>query len=586
MSKTGIARDREIILNARGKGKVATLGAFARLSGPGWLQSAITLGGGSLASSLYLGVLAGASLLWLQPLAMVLGVIMLSAISYVTLSTQQRPFQAIRDHVNPVLAWGWAIAVMMANLVWSLPQFSLGVASVRQNLLPGLVGAGVMPDWLGKLIVCSVIVIICSVVVLSYDRGSRGVHRFEILLKCVVALIVLAFFGVVLKMSFTDGGLAWGEIFKGFIPQLSLLSSPADTFTPFINDVAPQFQDFWKDKIVGQQRDVMISAAATAVGINMTFLLPYSMLKRGWDKDFRGMAIFDLATGLFIPFILVTSCVVIASAAQFHTRYAEGLVSAATAEGISVEAPPQQVGRFNKIVTARIKNEMGAEAFNALSAEEKAGRVENLPAADKIMAATLIKRDAFDLADSLAPLTGDIFAQYVFGLGVVGMAISTIIILMLINGFVFCEMIRVPSRGTPYRIGSMMALVGVLGPFIWTGGKAQFWLAVPTSVFGMALLPIAYFTFYMLMNQKTLLGSNMPRGVKRLVWNLLMAVATTMAFLGSLWSLWSKQHWKGVGVFVVFGVLVVIGHFYRTSHPVAVKDTEELMDEDLVETKS
>ena len=48
------------------------IGAYVKLSGPGWLQSAITLGGGSLASSLFLGVLAGYSLLWLQPVAIVL----------------------------------------------------------------------------------------------------------------------------------------------------------------------------------------------------------------------------------------------------------------------------------------------------------------------------------------------------------------------------------------------------------------------------------------------------------------------------------------------------------------------------------
>ena len=32
----------------------------------------------------------------------------------------------------------------------------------------------------------------------------------------------------------------------------------------------------------------MIAAAATAVGINMTFLLPYSMLARGWDNPSVG----------------------------------------------------------------------------------------------------------------------------------------------------------------------------------------------------------------------------------------------------------------------------------------------------------
>ena len=46
-----IARNRQLLVAAQEKGRFSTLGAFFRLSGPGWLQSAITLGGGSLGSS-------------------------------------------------------------------------------------------------------------------------------------------------------------------------------------------------------------------------------------------------------------------------------------------------------------------------------------------------------------------------------------------------------------------------------------------------------------------------------------------------------------------------------------------------------
>ncbi len=72
-----------------------------QLSGPGWLQSAITLGGGSLAGALFLGVLGGTSLMWLQLVAIIMGVIMLSAISYVTLSTGGRPFRGDQRRNQP-----------------------------------------------------------------------------------------------------------------------------------------------------------------------------------------------------------------------------------------------------------------------------------------------------------------------------------------------------------------------------------------------------------------------------------------------------------------------------------------------------
>ena len=41
------------------KGTGAKLALYTRRSGPGWLQGAITLGGGSLAGALYLGVIMG-----------------------------------------------------------------------------------------------------------------------------------------------------------------------------------------------------------------------------------------------------------------------------------------------------------------------------------------------------------------------------------------------------------------------------------------------------------------------------------------------------------------------------------------------
>ena len=567
---SGVEQDRQLIADAKSKGTLATLGAYTRLSGPGWLQSAITLGGGSLSGSLYLGVLAGVSLLWLQPLAMILGVIMLSAISYVTLSTGERPFDAINRHVNPVLGWGWALATLMANLVWSLPQFSLGSAALQQNLLPGVVGADGLFGPAGKPIACLGILAVSVVVVWFYDSGRQGIRIFEAILKLMVAVIIVCFFGVVVKMSITGEGLAWGSILRGLIPDAKLLWSPAKTLAPAISAVAPEFREFWRRAIVGQQRDVMITAAATAVGINMTFLLPYSMLRRGWDKGFRGLAVFDLSTGLFIPFILATGCVVIASAAQFHTQPVPGMLGEKEEAGAVVQPAAKLVAGYRTMATARLKHEIGADAFAALGENEVAARTEQLPIADRRMAAMLVKRDAFDLAQSLSPLTGDVFAQYLFGIGVIGMAISSIIILMLINGFVVCEILGLESGGWAHRLGCMMPAVGVLGPFFWK--QAAPWLAVPTSVFGMVLIPIAYFTFFLLMNQKALLGDNMPQGGKRVAWNILMAIASGLAAFGSLWSLWSKLAWKGIAIFVGFVLLALIVHFVFPRKPASAAD--------------
>ena len=558
-----IEKHREMILGAKKKGTLATAGVFARLSGPGWLQSAITLGGGSMSSSLYLGVLVGFSFMWLQPMAMILGVVMLSAISYVTLSTGRRPLGDINRHVSPVLGWGWLIASMMANMVWAMPQFSLGIAAFQQNLFRSTFGpeSTLLPDPYGKYLAGFIMLGAAITVVMLYIQGSWGVKIFETLVKIMVGCIVICFFGVVIKLS-TEGALDWSKIWAGLIPDLSLFSRPTAEISHYIDMVSDKFQIFWSGTIVGWQRDVMISAAATAVGINMTFLLPYSMLRKGWDRDFRGLAIFDLSTGLFIPFILVTGCVVISAASQFHAQPAKGFgFSEAEIQGAKVEPAPNLIKPYQELLEKRLKYEIGVEEFDKLSGEQLSERIANLPEADRRMAAVMVKRDAFNLADTIAPLMGKGIAGYVFGFGVLGMALNAATMLMLINGLCFCELLNRPAKGWTQRIGSLMVSISLIVPFLWK--DAKMWLAIPTSVFAMCLLPIAYFAFYWLMNQRKVMGDNMPMGVRRVLWNVLMGLACLGAGIGSLWSLYLKLKWFGIFLFVFFLVMVAVVHYVR-----------------------
>ena len=183
-SNENLAREKKILSEVNQKPLLSRWGTFAKLSGPGWLQGAITLGGGSLAGSLYLGVIGGYELLWLQPLMMIFGVLMLSVIGYVTLSTGEKPFVAINKHINPVLGWGWLVAAMLANLVWAMPQFSLGTAALQQNF--GILNGDGGEYWCALFLFC-----VGSVVVWSYDSGSKGVKIFETILKLMVAICLL-----------------------------------------------------------------------------------------------------------------------------------------------------------------------------------------------------------------------------------------------------------------------------------------------------------------------------------------------------------------------------------------------------------
>ena len=60
----------------------------------------MTLGAGSAAASVMAGASFGYKLLWVQPVAMFLGVMMLAALGNVVLTTGERPYKAFGRELN------------------------------------------------------------------------------------------------------------------------------------------------------------------------------------------------------------------------------------------------------------------------------------------------------------------------------------------------------------------------------------------------------------------------------------------------------------------------------------------------------
>jgi len=577
-----VEADRTLLAEAQQQGRMAQLIAFVRLSGPGWLQSAITLGGGSLSGALFLGILGGTSLLWLQLVAIAMGVVMLSAISYVTLSTGQRPFRLINKHVNPVLGWGWIVATILANMIWCMPQFSLCYEALEKNLLGAETMASVQEivsapaataegdaassATIGrntKLAVSVVLLMAASLAVILNQSGGKASKLFDGFLKLLIAIVVICFVGVVALLTF-NGQLNWSAIAGGFVPDLSTWNSPTGSLSALIAGLPEQAGTFWTERIVNAQRDVMIAAAATAVGINMTFLMPYSLLKRGWDRTFRGLARFDLSTGMAIPYVLVTSCVVIAAGTRFHGTADEGFRS-------SDPAQIQSSGLFNgargtlaarlesNLAEVDVKAKKGTPEYDAAS-QAIAEAAATLPESERILAAALVKRSGFDLAAAIAPLLGDKFARIAFGLGIFGMGFSTIIILMLINGFAFCELADRPHHRGVSALGCIVAgISGASWPFFWQG-DTQFYLAIVASTFGMMLLPIAYITFFLMMNSRMIMGDQKPTGIRLAVWNVLMAISVAGAVAAAWTAISAKVNAPDAGMTGKIVLICAIGY--------------------------
>lgn len=595
-----VEAQRQAILAARAKGKASLIKTFIKFSGPGWLQSATTLGGGTLASALYLGVLGGFCFLWLQPFAMILGIIMLAAISYVTLSIGTKPMQAINKEISPIMGYSWALGSMIACAIFAMPQFSLGVAAVEQNLAVDLFKSSAFLHNYGKYIITFVLFLIGISMTAIYVGGGKGMKFFEYCIKLSVAAIVICFFGVAIQLAATNQ-IEWGKVFSGFVPNLSVFSEPSPDFMAYINRLGDAGKEYWSNIIVGEQRDVVISAAAMAVGINMTFLFPYSMLKKGWNKDFRGLAIFDLATGLFIPFLLATSCVVIASASQFHAKAANGLVdsvwSYADAKNLGDTAPvlafneekgkwveaskapdaamvltmkaadkkpaANMVKPYIELLDKRLSAMENSGEYEKLSPAERAQKYNSIDKHEATMAAMLVKRDAINLADTIAPLLGDKVARYIFGFGVLGMAMNAVLMNMLICGLCFSEVVGKGGKAAWHILGSGLIIFSACASLFWEG--ARMWLVIHAGVMAAVLLPIAYGAFLVIMNSKKIMGENAPKGAQRIVWNVMMACSLLGSSIASLYVLNNKIGILGPCLFFGFLLIVLASWAFKNS---------------------
>lgn len=405
----------------------------------------MTLGGGSAIASLYLGAHYQYKLLWVQLLEMIVGIIMLMAASHQTLSTGIRPFDAMRRFVHPALAWAWVIATLIVTIIFHLPQYALA-AGVIEDMIRVITGWE--PLGLTRILLLLgigvIVLIISTVITWNYGRGIRGIKLYERTLKVFVWMIILAFAVVVLR-SAAAGRIEWGKLFRGFLP-LYIPTDPAGITK-------------------------VMAGLGAAVGINMTFLFGYTLLARGWGKEHRGLARFDLVTGMFIPYVVATSLIVIAAGCTiFGTDFAPADIRPANA-GMLIGA----VG------------------------------------------------------------VGPIAGRIIFGLGILGMALSTITLQMIVAGFAACEMFGIEPAGWRYKLACLIPAPAFLGVILWTSMGT--WIALPTFAIGLLTIPIPYVGWFVLNNSSRYLGNEKPVGKKALFWNLAMLFSLAFTFTSVLYSI-------------------------------------------------
>lgn len=393
-----------LLSSLNSKAWYARIPTYLSLSGPGWLQGAMTLGGGSAVTSLTIGALYGYEFLWVQPVSMLIGCVMLFALSYQTLHTQASPFESMKKHVNWPIAYAWAIAAFASSIIWGFAHYPLS-AAMLEEIIVVLSGFSVSTENQGLhnaylLVLAMFVWALCAFTAWKYGKraGSNSsadasmgtnvdgtvdgnavntITIFETGIKILSALVIAAFLWVVLSASF-NGQIDWGAVLAGYIPS----SLPDDK----------------------QGVTMLMAALGSAVGINMTFIYGYTLLHKQWTPAHVTLSRYDICIGLVAPYILVTSLISIAAAGAFF--------------------------------------DSGAEIQGRLSATQ-AGKMF--------------------MSSGLDELT----SRFVFAAGILGMAVGSLVMHMLCCGSAAAAMFKWKEGSLKYKLALLAPTPAVLGVFFW-----------------------------------------------------------------------------------------------------------------------
>ena len=299
-------KEATILEKANAQGGIKKVLIFSKISGPGiWLTLA-ALSAGSLIGSLGLGQWLGTEALWVQASAMLLGIFSLWAVSQISLNTQQSLFSLMKNEWNPSLAWWFAGSALVTNFAWCMPQFRFGAEITGSILFPPLDNKG------GKIGVA--FVLLCLSIFLSFWYERSGLHSklFQWILRLILFSLI-GCLGVSVCMLIPGSGLSFSSIFSGFLPDLNNLTNTSPRFEALLSQTG-EFRSFWEENLVSRQKELILITFSSTLGVNLLFSLPLLLLGRGWRRDHNQFAKFNLFIGLFIPFVLCSSCLTILSA--------------------------------------------------------------------------------------------------------------------------------------------------------------------------------------------------------------------------------------------------------------------------------
>lgn len=274
--------EAEVLEAVRSRPLPVRLATYVRLGGPGFLGAALTLGAGTLTSSMLSGASFGYHTLWIYLVAMGSGAFMLAAMARFTCQDGRSLIRIQAERHGRFMA---VVLTAMIGMVAVAVIFNFGQYALGTHLIESLAGLGGIDfprryNWVLYLG-------LTSWLVLSYGRGRRGTLLVERFMKWSLALMFGCF-----ALTVAIVGVDWGQLARGLVvPWLPSGLAGVDLF---------------------------IASSAAAVGVMDWLMFHYAGLAKGWGPRHERLARTDIVLGLALPFVAINVLVVAVFAATMH----------------------------------------------------------------------------------------------------------------------------------------------------------------------------------------------------------------------------------------------------------------------------
>ncbi len=276
-------KEKAYLIELKKKPPIEKFLGYCRLSGPGFMNAAFTLGAGSFASSVTLGAAYGYDMLWVPLYSFAFGIFMLAlAARFVTASDMDVIKAQDKFHGKFIGSFATGlVACFIASIVFNFGQYALGSDALTSMFAILNLNVPKNISWI-------ILVAVSVPLSLMYGSGEnpKAVRIVENSMKIMIG-IMLVVFGAVICVTGID--------FPAMIKGLLLPKLPSGI-----------------DGIV-----TLIASLTATIGVMDWVLFNNGMESRGYSEEHETLGRFDSVFGGLLPVTLVLSLVTIAFAEAF-----------------------------------------------------------------------------------------------------------------------------------------------------------------------------------------------------------------------------------------------------------------------------